>query len=177
MNEEYKPIKGYEEYYQISNFGNVKRLERKIKHINNSFRTFKERLLKPRISGKDYLMVTLSKNNIPKHFKIHRLVAIHFIDNLDNLEQVNHLDLDKKNNNCSNLEWCSNRENKSHSLMVKNPLKRQIGVTYDKKRNKWKSKIRINSIRLDLGVYENIEDAINVYQEAKLKYNIIDKYS
>ena len=88
MEEIWKDKKGYEGHYQVSNWGRVK-----------SIKFGKEKILKL-IKDKDgYLQVTLCKNNIKKVYKVHRLVAEAFIDNTDNLPQVNHKDENKLNNN------------------------------------------------------------------------------
>ena len=96
MEEIWKPIKGYESLYEVSNLGNVKRL----------YRCRKERILKQCIRNK-YYCVCLCKNNIHQIFSIHRLVAEAFIPNPDNLPCVNHKDEDKTNNRVENLEWCT----------------------------------------------------------------------
>jgi hypothetical protein len=57
------------------------------------------------------LQVSLTKNKIAKKHKVHRLVAIAFIDNPDNLPQVNHKDENKTNNSVENLEWCDAKYN------------------------------------------------------------------
>lgn len=97
MKEEWKDIKGYEGEYQISNLGNVK-----------SFMGKKERLLKPRRTQRGYYRVSLHKGNDKL---IHRLVAEAFIDNPQNLPEVNHKDECPNNNNVNNLEWCSHKYN------------------------------------------------------------------
>ena len=105
--EEWLPIKDYEDLYQVSNYGRVKSLER----IDSLGRTVKERILKP-INDKDgYQLVQLYKDGKGKTFKIHRLVANAFIDNPNNLPQVNHIDEVKTNNHISNLEWCDCKYN------------------------------------------------------------------
>lgn len=55
------------------------------------------------------------KIHLDKFYPLHRLVAIHFIPNPDNLPQVNHKDGDRMNNSVSNLEWCSSSDNVSHA--------------------------------------------------------------
>ena len=108
--EEWKDIIGFEGLYQISNFGNVKSLPRElISPYGTSYYT-KERILKPRKNKyTGYSSVCLGSDK--KNFYIHRLVAIHFISNPDNLSDVNHKDEDKTNNKVGNLEWCSRKYN------------------------------------------------------------------
>lgn len=92
-------IKGYEEYQILSN-GVV------IGKNGNP--------MKPQMDSKGYLRVQLkdpSKENGVATFKIHRLVATHYIPNPNNLPQVDHIDGDKTNNSVDNLEWVSNEEN------------------------------------------------------------------
>lgn len=63
-----------------------------------------------------YKRIALWKDGQSKKFRISRLVAIHFIDNPNNLPVVNHKDGDKLNNNVSNLEWCTISENTKHAF-------------------------------------------------------------
>lgn len=106
MKEEWRYIKGYEGKYQISNLGRVKSLG------NNKNK--KEKILSntPRKDG--YLMVCLYKNGKGKPFTVHRLVALHFIDNPNNYEEVNHKDENKQNNSIDNLEWCTREYNNNY---------------------------------------------------------------
>lgn len=115
--ETWKDIKGYEEYYQISNFGNVRSKNRwVINHQNGTTRHVKGENLTPWDNGNGYLVITLNKERKRKNYYIHRLVAEHFLDNPERKTQVNHLDYDKHNNKSSNLEWCTQKENVFHSL-------------------------------------------------------------
>ena len=81
-----------------------------------------------------YLVVSLCNNGKVKQYKVHRLVAITFIDNKENKPCINHLDGNKKNNVISNLEWCTVQENTQHSYdnglqkRAKNCLKRSKPV-------------------------------------------------
>jgi len=110
MLEIWKPIKGYENY-MVSSLGNIKRL--------NYNHTGKERILKPCIESGGYLQVHLGKEGKIKNFLIHRLVAEAFIDNPDNLKQVNHKDFNKQNNSLQNLEWCDAKYNITYSQATK----------------------------------------------------------
>ena len=109
------PIKGFEDRYEISNYGRVKSLP-KYTYSRGYPQLRKERILKGSLDGGGYLVVNLTfGNGHSKDFKIHKLVAQAFIDNPDNLPQVNHMDENKVNNRADNLEWCNNAYNVKYS--------------------------------------------------------------
>jgi len=112
MIEEWKDIKGYEGYYQVSNLGRVRSMPRTIhrKKFGNVY--VKCHILKSTESF-GYKYVSLCKGS-QKRLRIHRLVAEAFIPNPDNLPQVNHKDEDKSNNRADNLEWCTQEYNQSY---------------------------------------------------------------
>lgn len=83
--------------YEISNFGRVKSLD-----FNH---TGKEKTLKPVKNTNGFLFVLLHQNRKRKHYYLHRLVALAFLNNDNNYPQVNHKDKNKENNNVNNLEW------------------------------------------------------------------------
>ena len=113
----WKSIKGYEDLYEISNCGAVRSLTRVVAGKNNSLRTLKGRILKPH-EYRGYLTVELSKDGDSKKFKIHRLVAEAFVQNVNNLPQVNHKDENKLNNRADNLEWCTPAYNSGYGTRV-----------------------------------------------------------
>lgn len=92
--EEWKNIEGYPGY-KISSFGRVKSNDRILKGS----------------SYKGYVKVVLHNGNLKRAFYVHRLVAKNFIDNPENKPCVNHIDNNPSNNNSSNLEWCTKKEN------------------------------------------------------------------
>lgn len=104
--EVWKRVKGYENYLTVSNQGRVK----------SFMRSPDGKILKTQTDKKGYQRLTCTIEGEKVRFKVHRLVAEHFIDNPDNKPQVNHKDGNKRNNSVSNLEWVSNRENCRHAI-------------------------------------------------------------
>ena len=115
LNEIWKPIKGYEGLYEISNRGSIKSLEREIGN-NGGIAIKKEAILTPQQIRCGYYRIGLTdENKKRKMFLVHRLVATAFIPNPQNKSEVNHIDGNKKNNNLENLEWCTRGENLKHA--------------------------------------------------------------
>ena len=119
MMENWKKINGFENY-EVSNLGNVKRVECTITYSNGMKCKYKEKLLKFEFNRKNkrnqfYKRVTLSQNNIQRRFQVHRLVAEYFIPNPLNKKFINHIDGNPENNIVENLEWCTSSENEKHS--------------------------------------------------------------
>ena len=93
-----KDIAGYEGLYAVTSCGKVWSYKRK-------------KFLEPAADRKGYLYVNLHKDGKVKSYKIHRLVAMAYIPNPDNLPQVDHIDNDKTHNYLNNLQWITNRDN------------------------------------------------------------------
>lgn len=119
MKEVWKDIPGYEGMYQASNTGKIKSLTR---IVNSSYGS------KMRITGKikklyqhpnGYVYVGLSKNGETRSCRVHRLIAMAFIENKSNLSDVNHKNGKKNDNRLSNLEWCSPSQNSIHAYEMK----------------------------------------------------------
>lgn len=113
----WKSVDGFEGLYEVSNLGRVKSLKRN---------TATNKVLKPH-DTKKYLQVCLCKNGIKKDMLIHRLVAEAFIDNPNNLPEVNHKDENKYNNVAENLEWISKIENLTYGTRLE-----RIGIAKSK---------------------------------------------
>jgi NUMOD4 motif-containing protein/HNH endonuclease len=116
--EVWKDIPAYEGLYQVSNWGRLKSLPKSVPMPNGRMRNQEERILKqyPNIHG--YLLVSIYKNGIKNHTSAHRLIALTFIPNPNNLPQVNHIDGDKLNNHLENLEWVTSSENLKHAFSI-----------------------------------------------------------
>lgn len=107
MSEIWKEIKGYEGLYQVSNLGRVRSLRY-------------NKILKPCVSKTGYEYVLLvDRNSHNKNHRLHRLVAMTFLPNPENLPQVNHKDENKLNNCADNLEWCTAGYNTSYGTGIR----------------------------------------------------------
>lgn len=104
-------VKGYEGLYEVDELGNVYSI------VHNAHR--RKRQLKPFVNKQGYLKVNLyDVNGKCKKKYVHRLVAEAFIDNPLNKPNVNHIDVNVKNNNVNNLEWCTQSENLLHCVKL-----------------------------------------------------------
>lgn len=118
MQEEiWKPIKGFEGLYEVSNLGRVKSLP-KTRLINkHAVWHIPEKIMSPQERRHGYLAVFLyngikrENGRCGKPYSVHRLVAEAFIPNPENKSEVNHIDENKQNNRADNLEWCTHKEN------------------------------------------------------------------
>jgi hypothetical protein len=127
MKENWKDIEGHHNY-QVSNLGNVRNV-------------LKGRSLAGWTNSDGYRIVKLFDNGKFCQISVHRLVAITFVPNPDNLLEVNHLDGDKQNNMVSNLEWSTRSNNVSHAyrvLQCKSGFRSNIGIISASKRKKVK---------------------------------------
>ena len=115
LNEYWLDIPNYKGYYQISNYGSVRSLDRIIKDKNGKTQAIKGKVLKLRINSGGYHCVGLSKNGNKATFSVHQLVAQTFIPNPDNKRTVNHINGIKTDNKISNLEWTTYSENLFHA--------------------------------------------------------------
>lgn len=166
----WKDIKGYEGLYQVSNKGRVKSLG------NN--KTRKEKILSLKPNNKGYIRVTLYKNNIKKHFSVHRLVAEAFIPNPDNLPQVNHIIDDfehRSDNRVENLEWCTAEYNSNYGTHNEKLSKSLKGKKHKKhKKHKFKKQI----LCVETGeIFDTSRDVIDIMFNGKGDLSTIRKNS
>lgn len=129
MNEIWKPIKGYEGYYEISNLGRVKSLCRKIPNTRGRqfyYRLIKETILKKTTDNDGYHIVSLYKDNKTKNFKVHQLVANAFCENPNGYKQIDHINTIRTDNRADNLIWCTSKENHNNKITLLNHKKATI---------------------------------------------------
>lgn len=110
IDERWRPVKGYEGFYEVSSLARVRSLPRV---------STKGKILKATMFNTGYYYVDLSKNGTRTKKQVHRLVAQSFIPNPDNLPQVNHKDGVKTNLSLDNLEWCTARYNNQHAFRTR----------------------------------------------------------
>lgn len=124
--EHWRPVKGFEGLYEVSNSGNVRSLAHTVEYKTGGSRTYKERVLSVCKNNTGYSVVRLTKNKKSYMFSVHRLVAEAFLPNPDGLPVVNHKDESRDNNfvfvdsygtvdaEKSNLEWCTYKYNQNY---------------------------------------------------------------
>ena len=152
--EMFLPVDGYSNYF-ISNFGNVK--NSKTNRIINQYNY-----------PQGYKLISLSKNEKWKSFRVHRLVGNAFLENPDNKINIDHIDENKSNNNVKNLRWATDAENGRNQGKPKNNTSGYKGVSFHKPSNKYVAFININGKKKHLGYFETAEEASRVY-DAKAK--------
>lgn len=147
----YKPIKGYEGLYEISNMGNVRSIR------NN-------KVLKPNTDKYGYFYVIFSVNQKRKTLKVHRLVAETFIENPENKPTVDHKNTDKKDNHVENLKWATNLEQSRNPITYRKLHERGLEkipmlIAASIKRNYGRKQVRIRYQNGTVVVTKSLKDA------------------
>ena len=166
MKEVWKDIKGYEGYYQVSNHGKVKSLQRVLDRSDNKKLPLQERPLKFG-NSRGYPTVRLSKAGDNKTILLHHLIWDAFGNKPRNGRalQVDHIDENKLNNRIDNLQILTNRENctKYHKSNKKSGL--PTGVVYHRATKKYVAQIRIGDRYKYLGLFDDISSADKAYKK------------
>lgn len=171
MNKEieiWKNVIGYEGYYEISNLGNVRSLDRIIvDKIRTRF--LKGCNLKSSIKQSGYEQLVLSMNGKSKSFNVHQLMAINFLKHFPCKHKlvINHKNFIRNDNRLVNLEIVTQREN-TNQKHLKSKSK-YVGVAKNKRGKEWRASIEINRKRIYLGSFDLEEDASIAYQEELIK--------
>lgn len=120
---QWKEIKGFEGYYEVSDIGTVRSVDRVVYDIKARARKLRGKELKlceaidNTRNTEGYYVVNLRKNGTSNVRFVHRLVAEAFIPNPNNLPTINHKNGNKHDNTVSNLEWATFSENNTHALL------------------------------------------------------------
>lgn len=116
MEEIWKDVVGYEGYYEVSNLGNVRSVDRVVVKANGVCQPRQARIMARCLNTDGYLTVKLSKDGKSERIAVHRLVALAFIPNPNDLSDVNHIDFDRTNSRVDNLEWISHKDNVHYTI-------------------------------------------------------------
>ena len=154
---DYVDVIGYEGLYKINQAGEV-------------FNVKRQKILKPTIGNNKYYKLVLSKNNIKKTYMIHRLVALHFIPNPNNLPIIDHIDRNRLNNLIDNLRWVTNRDNCLNTYKKSNSGEQNITLT---KGNLFNVQFVIDKKKY-FKYFKTIEEA-KVYKDAFMIEHRLDK--
>ena len=164
MKEVWRNLAHYENEYEISNYGVIR--NKRTKSIKKQSR-----------KDNGYLVCSFWINGSTKQEYVHRLVALTFIPNPDDLPQVNHKDENKENNCVDNLEWCTARYNNTYGTARQRSVKtQQLKGDYDRARERWltnnpsrtKPKTRgknsyAKKVMCDNAVFDCIKDCAEYY--------------
>lgn len=121
FNEIWKPVKGFEGLYEVSNRGNVRSVDRHVM-LGNQYCLLKGKPIKPFLNSTGYLRVGLSKDSKDKKYLVHRLVAEAFIPNPNNLPCIDHINTIRDDNKVENLRWCDTAGNLTNPITRKKHL-------------------------------------------------------
>jgi len=115
MSEVWKGVVGYEGFYEVSSYGQVRSLDREVGHRWGGSAIKKGKILSPQRDKDGYVQYGLSKSGKTLTKKGHRIVAEAFLERREGREEINHLNLVKSDNRPCNLQWCSRGENQAHA--------------------------------------------------------------
>jgi hypothetical protein len=134
------------------------------------------RILKPVIHPYGYLTVILYKECKQKRYLIHRLVGLAFLENPDNLTEIDHINLEKTDNKVSNLRWISRENNCRNRKKWEGTSSKYRGVSWHKYTNKWMACISLNGKTKHLGYFETEEQAHKCWYNAVRENNLQEFY-
>ncbi len=169
----WKQVVGYEGYYEVSSYGRVLSVYRVIngKHIGG--------ILKPHTTNRGYYNVSFCKNGVCKNVQVHQIIAIAFLGHKQGGIHgivVDHIDGNKKNNNVSNLQLITSRDNVSKG--TKNKTGECIGSSWCARSRKWKAMVQHNRKKYIVGYFNTDTEASAAYAIAlnNIKYDIMPDF-
>ena len=123
--------------------------------------------LKGSVNSEGYIVVDLFHNGVRSNKKFHRLLAEHFIENPDNLKEVDHINRKRTDNKLINLRWVNHSENNQNKSLNKNNKLGIKNICFQKSRNKYQYKKTIRGIT-DLKYFNTLEEAVE-YKNKNLR--------
>ena len=162
----WKNIPEYENLYKLNLFGEIESHDKTTNGIKSTGR--------PIILSKNkvgYMFVKLSKNGKKQMFQIQKLMALTFVGYIPDGKVVDHIDNNKTNNNINNLQFLTIRENSIKEKIIKNGY---IDIHRRKDNGKWRVRLQIPTGRLNVGHFGTMVEALEAYDEACKKHNIIN---
>lgn len=170
--EEWRDVPGYEGYYQVSNKGRVKSLDRTITYVDGRKRFYKGRVMDGSVN-KEYRQTVLYIDGIGRSFKFSQIVAMAFLGHEPNGHNlvVDHINGDKSDDRVENLRIVTNRANLSACFRSDRGSfsSAYVGVVWIEKASKWRTKIYYDGVQTSLGYYDTEIEASNTYQSALSK--------
>ena len=170
--ENWKEVVGFEELYLISDLGNVKSLDRRVKSRFKT-RVIKGKTLKTSLDRNGYPYISLRKDHKYKMKRIHQLVAEAFLNHVPCGHKlvVNHIDFNRTNNSLTNLEIITARKNTDQKHLPS--VSRHTGVTWSKKARKWYASINFKRKQTHIGSFDTEEDAARAHQLFSKEANLL----
>lgn len=167
--EVWRDVPGYEGYYQVSNTGIVRSLDRTVLYRNGRKRLYKGKIIDGS-NNEGYRVIGFSKDGKSRLFKVSQLVAMAFLGHTPNGNTlvVDHIDGDRANDNVDNLRIVTQRENLSKCYRANEDsfTSKYVGVSYHNNNQKWEGKIRYNGVKIHLGYFDSELKASEAYQKA-----------
>ena len=165
----WKDVPGFEGYYQASNLGRVRSLDRTITDKNGVKRFYKGRLIDG-FTSDGYKNTTLRVNSKGKSFRFSQLVAMAFLNHKPNGMKlvVDHINGDRSDDRVENLRIVTFRENVTTCFRsnIDSLTSKYVGVYWSLRDSIWVADIRYNRLKISLGYFNNELDASNAYQSA-----------
>ena len=122
----------------------------------------RNKFMKAWSNWKGYYEVGLCKDGKRKLFKIHRLIALHYIPNPNNYEEVDHKDRNRQNNSIDNLRWVNRSVNQQNKGLFKT---NKLGISnISQRKDDYQFKIVRNGKRHQK-YFKTLEDAIKYKEE------------
>lgn len=153
--ETWRDVVGYEGYYQVSNLGRVRSVERRVVRGNHT-QLVHEKILNQKNNSSGYLRVNLSRNNHVQQMFVHRIVAMAFVDNPASLPVIDHINGNKHDNSSSNLRWCTQSTNLHYTYSAGG---RVAAIMSAEKREKQVRAVSRPVVRSDGREYPSVKEA------------------